>query len=80
MRVHVDESGDDGLAGAVHGLVRDKFVRQREGEDPVDAVPPDEEVDGGAVQLYVPEKEHGSRSKKPAAREAAGHGSRIRRS
>ena len=59
MRVHVDEPGDDGLAGAVHGLVRDQTVRLREGEDPADVVPVDEKVDRGSVQLYVPEKDHG---------------------
>ena len=68
MRVHVDESRDDGLAGAVHGFVCDEAFRLGEGEDAVDALPLDEEVDGGAVQLDVPQKNHSPKSKKPAAR------------
>ena len=51
MGVHVDETGDDGLAGAVHGLVGDEAFRFGEGEDTVDAGPLDEEVHRGAVQL-----------------------------
>ena len=58
MGVHVDETRDDGLAGAVHGLVGDEAVRLGEGEDAADAGPFDEQVHRGAGQLYVPQKNH----------------------
>ena len=51
--VHVDETRDDGFAGTVHDLVGHEPALFREGEDPMDPVALDEEVDGYSVPLNV---------------------------
>ena len=51
--VHVDETRNDGLAGTVHDLVGHDPALFREGEDPMDPVALDEEVDGYSVPLDV---------------------------